>query len=67
MKIQILSPTGYRDRFGQAHKLGDVVDLPDRIVEKLVRYRIGKIVSRPMAVQQTPRPRGRPRKTETKE
>lgn len=37
MKVQICVRVGYRDRWGNDHKFGDVVDFPDELAAKVLR------------------------------
>jgi hypothetical protein len=48
VRVRIILRDGYGDRFGNFHKCGDVVDLPDIIAAKLLK--------RGMAVAAPPEP-----------
>ena len=76
MRVHFL--TDYRDRYGVKHLAGDEADLRDDIVAKIVHYRIGKVVSRPVTNIQRSEPAdekadpvkrgpGRPRKQPERE
>lgn len=75
MKVKIIVPSGYGDRYGVFHKLGDSIDIPDERAFKLIRHRLVAPVAVEHAAirepetpvvekhpQPQPRKAGRPRK-----
>lgn len=40
MRIKIIAPTGYGDRYGVFHEFGAVVEMPDAIANKLLYHRL---------------------------
>jgi len=75
MKVKIIAPSGYGDRYGVFHKLGDSIDIPDERAFKLMRHRIVapvavehvaiRVPEPPIAEEEQPqlkRKPGRPRK-----
>ncbi len=74
MKVKIIVPSGYGDRYGVFHQLGDILEIPDERAFKLMRHRIVspiaaehvaiRVPETPIVAAEQPQPRkaGRPRK-----
>lgn len=44
MKVKIICPSGYGDRFGAFHAYSTIAELPDGIARKLIQHRIATLV-----------------------
>jgi len=74
MKVKIIVPSGYGDRYGVFHQLGDILEIPDERAVKLMRHRIVapvavehvaiRVPETPIVADEQPQSRkaGRPRK-----
>lgn len=75
MRVKIIVPAGYGDRFGVFHALGDTMEIPDERAQKLMWHRIVapvavehvaiRVPETPIVAEEEPQPKrkpGRPRK-----
>lgn len=65
MKLKIICPAGYGDRYGVFHERNSIAELPDAIAHKLIHHGIATEVApveAAMMPQPQPRKPGRPRK-----
>lgn len=40
MKVKIIAPTGYGDRYGVFHEFSSIAELPEAVANKLIHHRI---------------------------